>query len=468
MRTPQGFGLGAGVFLVSLSFYVRTAAPTIYALDSSGLARAAFLVRPAHPPGYPLYVILGKLFSLAVPIGDIGYRLNLMSAFFAALALAALVRLLVVLGCRPIVGAATALMLGGSYYYWSIATMAEVYSLQAFLIVALVLALVLWRADGHRRWVLLAALLFGLAMSNHLTTVLLVPGMVGFGWPILARRPTAKRLGLALLSLLGVGPLLYLLVPLRGDLQSPLATMNFMLARDFWQAVFSYSPSGYAHELAAMAGLLWENFLGAGVVLGVVGLVRAAATDRGLTTLTGCGLVISFLFFSGYHVADKSLMLAPMIVLWAVWIGLGLETVLAGFDDYTPSPLPRLAIHLGLICAVGLIWRLNYPFADLSDDWRVRRQAEGVFDSVAENAVVVVGSWVDLQPLLYLQDVEGERLDVSLVDAQSPIAERTAQDLIDVVLETRPVYAIGSSTAVSGDHAREWLAGCGCYRIVRR
>ncbi len=461
----------AGVLVATLALYVRTAAPTIYALDSSGLTRAAVLVQPAHPPGYPLYVVLGKLFSLAVPVGDMGYRLNLMSAFFAALTLATLVGLLVVLGCRPVVGAATALLLGGSYYFWSIATMAEVYALQAFLTVALVLALVLWRADGRWRWLLLAALLLGLALSNHLTTVLLVPGIAVFGWLVLGRWPaikSARSTWLAPLALLAFGPMLYMLLPLRGDLHSVGEVVDFALAHDFWQAVFAYSPAGYAHELVAMAGLLWANFLGAGIVLGLVGLAGAAARDRELVILVGGGFLASFMFFSGYEVADKSLMLAPVIVLWAVWVGLGLDTVLAGLDQLASRVPARWGLRLGLMGAVGLIWALNFPLADLSQDRRVRQQAEAVLAAVAENAVVLVGSWVDLQPLLYLQDVEGERPDVELVDVQAPAAARAAAGLVDVALDTRPVYAVGRATAADGGQGRVWLVACGCYRLVGR
>lgn len=458
----------AGVFLAALGLYARTAAPTIYALDSSGLTRAAVLVQPAHPPGYPLYVLLGKLFSLALPVGDMGQRLNLMSAFFAALTLALLVALLAVLDCPPIVGTATALVLGGSYYFWSIATMAEVYALQAALVVALLLALALWRAHGRRRWLWLAALLFGLALSNHPTTVLLLPGIVAFIWLVARQRPPDMRTWRLVPVLLCVGPLLYLLLPLRGDLHSLGELLGFLLARDFWPAVFSYSPAGYAHELTALAGLLWANFLGAGIVLGGVGLVAARAGDRGLLALVGGGFLISLAFFSGYQVADKDLMLAPVLLLWAVWIGLGLNRLLGGVDSLAPSPPARQAIRLGLVAAASLVWALNFTYADLSHDWRVRRQAEQVFGAVQDRAVVLVGSWVDLQPLRYLQEVEGERPDVALVDAQSPHAARAAAALVDLVIDTRPVYAVGPSAATNLGHDRVWLPGCGCFRLLWR
>jgi len=73
------------VFLVSLLVYSRTLAPTVTLVDSGELIVAARFLGVAHPPGFPLYLILAHLFSL-IPIGSIAFRINFASAFFAALA----------------------------------------------------------------------------------------------------------------------------------------------------------------------------------------------------------------------------------------------------------------------------------------------------------------------------------------------------------------------------------------------
>src|SRR5437870_9801017 len=75
----------AFVFSISLLVYRWTLAPTVTLVDSGELIVAARFLGVAHPPGFPLYLILAHLFSLA-PIGNIAFRINLASAFFAALA----------------------------------------------------------------------------------------------------------------------------------------------------------------------------------------------------------------------------------------------------------------------------------------------------------------------------------------------------------------------------------------------
>src|SRR5690349_9973258 len=82
--------LGAGaVFLVALLVYSWTLAPTVTLTDSGELILAAYGLGVAHPPGFPLWVMLAHLASL-VPVGSVAVRINFSSAVFAALACALL------------------------------------------------------------------------------------------------------------------------------------------------------------------------------------------------------------------------------------------------------------------------------------------------------------------------------------------------------------------------------------------
>src|SRR4029077_8215032 len=77
------------VFLVALVVYNWTLAPTVTLTDSGELNVAAARLGVAHPPGTPLWVMLGHLASLA-PVGSVAVRINFSSAVFAALACAML------------------------------------------------------------------------------------------------------------------------------------------------------------------------------------------------------------------------------------------------------------------------------------------------------------------------------------------------------------------------------------------
>ena len=70
-----------GVLAAGLAFilYWFTLAPTVMWYDMGEFALGSHVLGIGHNPGYPLYMILGKLFTI-LPIGDVAYRVNLMSA----------------------------------------------------------------------------------------------------------------------------------------------------------------------------------------------------------------------------------------------------------------------------------------------------------------------------------------------------------------------------------------------------
>jgi hypothetical protein len=73
---------GISLFLLTFLVYLKTLAPGVFGFDSAELATGVFTQGIVHPPGYPLYLLIGKLFTF-LPIRDVAYRLNLMSACFS-------------------------------------------------------------------------------------------------------------------------------------------------------------------------------------------------------------------------------------------------------------------------------------------------------------------------------------------------------------------------------------------------
>src|SRR5687768_15634358 len=129
------------LFLLFLALYVRTAAPSVLSGDSAEFQMAASLLGVPHPTTYPLYVLLGKLATLAIPFGDLAWRVTIVSAICAALAVALFYAVI-----RRLTAAAPALVgslaLGLAPGLWNAATMAEVYALLMLLLVALCYLLV--------------------------------------------------------------------------------------------------------------------------------------------------------------------------------------------------------------------------------------------------------------------------------------------------------------------------------------
>ena len=127
--------------------------------DSGEFQFAAWLGGFAHPTGYPLYLLLGYLWTHLLPIADAAWRMNAFSALWGAVA----VGLLYLLALRmlqitapagwPVAISRLLALLAAAIFavtptFWSQAVVAEVYTLNAALIVAILLALVTWAARG--------------------------------------------------------------------------------------------------------------------------------------------------------------------------------------------------------------------------------------------------------------------------------------------------------------------------------
>ena len=140
------------LFLLSFFVYLKNLCPTITFGDSGELVTASYLLGIPHPPGYPLYCLLGKLFTF-LPFGSIAYRVNLMSVFFASLTVV-LIYLVVLklithnssrITFEYIPAIVAALCFAFSQSFWSYALVAEVYTLKAFFLALLIFILLKWK-----------------------------------------------------------------------------------------------------------------------------------------------------------------------------------------------------------------------------------------------------------------------------------------------------------------------------------
>jgi len=127
----------AAVALALFAVYAATAPRTV-ALEDDGLfILSSYFLGIEHPPGYPLFIWIGHLFTY-LPFGSVAYRVHLASALFGALTGGA-----AWLCARALIGGRlpaylAAFALGVSPVFWSQAIIAEVYTLNTFFFLVLV------------------------------------------------------------------------------------------------------------------------------------------------------------------------------------------------------------------------------------------------------------------------------------------------------------------------------------------
>src|SRR5438132_9897379 len=171
------------IFVVSVCafLYFLTAARDIVVGDSPELITAAVTLGVAHAPGYPLFTMLGHLFSL-LPFGSLPSRVNLLSVTCDALAIG-VVYFSAFRTKSRFAAAVAALVLAVNPTFWEWSLAAEVFPLNNLLAAVLILLLVTWHEHPERTGFLVAAFFVaGLALTNHQTIALLGPAFCFVLW----------------------------------------------------------------------------------------------------------------------------------------------------------------------------------------------------------------------------------------------------------------------------------------------
>ena len=270
----QSAALGLAVFVL----YALGACRTIYVGDSGELVAAVHTLGIPHPSGYPLYVLLGKLWTLLVPVRLVAFRMSLFSAACAAVAVALLHRL----GRAARAAAARpppprALLLAVSPSFWGEANVQRVYTLNAvFVVLAATAAVALARVAARPRICSLAAFLCGLGATNH-TFMALMAVAIG----LFARRRPSPSLVRGVRGsssparrCFAAGLLPYAYLPLRSRMD-PAARLGqprdarprsatWCTRRDFWGRAWIEGPS----DLAGHASRTTRRSLADGAGLG--------------------------------------------------------------------------------------------------------------------------------------------------------------------------------------------------------
>ena len=181
------------ILILSFIVYYKTMAPTVSYWDCGEFIAVSYTLGVPHPPGSPLFLLLGRIASLLPISEDIAFRVNVLSplasafaVFFLYLSIVQVVNhwrgklesstdALVVFGAG-IVGSLTFAFTDS---HWFNAVEAEVYAFSTFFTAIVVWLILLWseKADekGHERYILIIAYMIGLATGLHLLNLLTLP-----------------------------------------------------------------------------------------------------------------------------------------------------------------------------------------------------------------------------------------------------------------------------------------------------
>lgn len=405
------------VFLV----YLRTLCPTVYLGDSGEIAAAITTGGIVHPPGYPLFTLLGRAALLLVPVGEPAFRIGCLVVLAAALAVGTLFLIAREVGAgRPAATAAAALF-GFCFTLWNQSTRVEVYSFHVLLVALVLLFALRYRRAGRFSDALLGALALSAGLAHHTTIVLLGPALLVWCGPrVWGVSGRGRRLA-GLAAVLLVGPSLFLLLILwaRAEpLQAWGRPVNLHLLWVHASARIYHNhlqfPDGVwlPKRLAEAGRITVDNLPWGAFLLPAAGLIGFWKRDRGLAAGFFLAVLVPVAFNQFYRIDDiAAYYLEPLLAAFAL-----LAAAVSRIDRLPQGRIRWAPASALVLVLAGLQLVRNLSACDLSRATWVREFTRQKLESTAPNAVLITEGDDDTFPTWYVHDVLKVRPDVLLFD----------------------------------------------------
>lgn len=490
-----------GAFLlIAPILYVSTLARDLVYGDPTEYTFVANILGIAHPPGYAFYTLLGKSFQLLVPFGKIAWRMHLLSAVTATVAVIFGYSTVQVIIARTrnsslstphldkMVALFAALTIATAANWWQHAIHANPHIITATFLAANLFFLTKWwvtltreqmsadngtgNQDGlsnttrsnSGKWLYVFCLTAGFGVTHHPLTVF---SFLAYGAFILWVRPGIWRQWRILLKMAAfffLGLAIWLYFPIRSAMQPAFgpSTMNTLdgfldhtLGRGITESLPFFGLADQMDRLTVFWTLLRLQYSLPIIFLAALGLAwltisprrRSTNSLRPLALLFGLGLISNYLFVINLRQQDIMAYLLGIFLLIGVLSGIGLWGLLDLLQERISLDRKAIALLLGAIFLLGPVLQIvrNGSRISLGAYVEATLYTEAVFDwfdSQGEEAILL-NDWEHMTPLWFAQFVEGRQPDPTDVQAHLVSTDLPWLESVFQYLPGGPVYLSG-------------------------
>jgi len=462
--------VAAIVFVAAFALYLKTLSPALGPNDSGELTSAVWCLGNAHPPGFPLFLLLTHLFTL-LPLGSVAVRTNIATAFFAAVscaivALAAIEILLMprdvaevkapveekrskkkqrvaerkispkqeiaVAEVRPpssisiaLIALVCGLLFACSRTLWQFANVTEVYAVNTALMAGVAWGMLRWARTRDVRWLYAAALLFGLGLAVHHVTI----GTGALGIAVLITRVGGLRFWrsrstIIAALLLAAGLLVYAYLPIAasrkpvmnwGDPVSAHAIVDHITGKQY-RSYINTSDEKKTAQFDRYLGLVEREFgtrwLPIVPLIAIAGLILLYFRQRTIFWYVVLSLAGNAAWFAVYPITtDGPAYAIPTFIALLFAFAYGASSIVELLKtDRSRTIAAASLLILPLISVIAI-----YPIRDRSRYWVNYDYAENALKSMRPNALLITGDWQLYSAMRYTTDVEHQRPDVEAI-----------------------------------------------------
>jgi hypothetical protein len=456
MRLISRFTLSIAVFIISMVLYSLTLAPGVTFIDSGELAAVCSTLGISHPSGYPLFTLLGFLWThIPLPLTKI-FMLNLMAAISTAASCVVFFNIIymvikylshnriektvkqkqkpdkIIQSYHSTIPESRLLVLSFivaqiysfSLTVWAQSNAIEVYSLQLLLfnLILLTFLKAITATEKKIKWFFGAAFIIGLGFSNHLTTMFILPALLFLFLkqpqePFVLNKDKLKILTYSLVFML-LGMSFYLYLPIRsaslpefnwGWVHRSISKFYYHFQGKQYQVWMFSGSEVFLSNFMKFLKLLPYQFAVIGLIPMIWGFVQCFKICKELFWFFIVIILFYLLYTLNYSIPDIDNYFLPVFIPLIIFTAIGIWSII----DRFPKTLPAFII----IPLISLF--INYPANDESNDCLVEEYTRIMIDNLEPNAIIFSAEWdYFVSAFWYLQKVEGLRPDIVLIDKE--------------------------------------------------
>jgi hypothetical protein len=438
MSSFKKFILPLILFLCVLVVYIHNLSRATYGGDVGDLLAAASVMGVAHPPGYPLFTLLGFLLS-RINLITPAFMIGLISAVSGALGVLLFYLFSYRLTKSKLISLLCALILAFTYYYWFYSEIAEAFSLNNLFVIALISFALAYYQSKKRTYLFLLAFLAGLSLTNHQTIVLIFPSLALLAVKNWWSDKQKLKVLLECIGCFALGLLPYGYVPIAAmhnpavnwdhvhDLSS---FLHLVLRQDYGTlSIGSVGAASFAQKLVTLnlyfSAVIIQATLPAVVII-ILGMIYSFKKQKQIFYSLILAFLISgpaFFLYAGFSftnafmlgVYERFVLLSFVILLMFLPFGfMFINNLLQKFFSKKEFALLILAVFFIIPL---LLFKFNYAKTNLSNLTLGESVIYDILSPLPKNSVIFLDGDTIIFNTWYLQDAKNYRPDINVINA---------------------------------------------------
>ena len=447
------------LFFVFSILYIHNLSGSVYGGDVGDFVTAAKIFGVAHPPGYPLFTLLGFLLT-RVNFMTPAFMVGLISVFSSVFAIILYYLFILELTKNRFIALVSSLVLGFNFLFWFYAEIAEVFALNNLFVVSLLYLSYLFYKYKKEKYLYLLSFFAGLSLTNHQTIIFIFPTLLLLVLKHYKKIFKNYKFVIKNIALVLLGFSVYLYVPIASS-HNPIVNwdnvknlnsfLHLLLRKDYgtFQAGAIIAPS--IAERTVVLKAYFEDIINQltipVILLSILGAFSLLRKEKRLFIALLSGFILSGPFFIGYAgfpligsffmgIYERFFIISSIIILVFFPLGIGYFVNLIN-KLFRKRAFQNLFIGVFLIIPLSLFY-YNFPKTNLHDVWIGDNLAYDMISPLPKNAVFLLAGDTPLFNAWYVHYALGFRPDVRIINLEGLAGDVYFGKKIEDYLKTRP------------------------------